>query len=149
MELHPSKFDRVRQDGSVKLKLIATRPVQEVITANASTSTHRNVAVQTGEDVQEFINSRTLTTSGTWRRRYRCKPYRGRAAMTVPIAYNSTHEKKVQAEKRKILRITILQAQLQRIRHLRKEKKKGEEEERDLQCFNEFINFTKNEFEKV
>ena len=148
MELLPSKFLRVRQDGSIKLKLRATTPDRKVSTANASISTHRNVAVQTGEEAQEFRNPRTLTPSGTWRRRYRCKPYRGRASTTIPIAHNSTQEKDVQAEERKILSITSLQAQLQRIRQHREEKKKREEEH-ELQCFSEFMHFTKNEFEKA
>ena len=126
MELHPSKFDRVHQDDSIRLKLRATRPVREVVTTNASTSTHRNVAVQTNEKAQEFRNPRTLTPSGTWRRRYRyrCKPYRGRGAMTIPIAPNSTQEKEFQEEEMKILSITSLKAQLQRIRQQQKKRKR-------------------------
>ena len=64
MKLHPNKFDRIRQDDSIRLKRKTERPVREVITANASTSVHRNVAVQAGEEVQEFKNPRTITPSG-------------------------------------------------------------------------------------
>ena len=69
--------------------------------------------------------------------------------MTVPIEHNSTQEKKVQAKERKILSITNFQVQLQRIRQQREQKQKREDDERELQCFNEFINFTRNEFEKA
>ena len=111
-----SRFDLVPQGGSVKLKVKAMRPVWEVTKANASTLTHQNVTVQIGKEAREFVSLGTLAPSGTWRRRYRCKPYRGRASITVPIAHNSTQEKEMQAEERKILSVTSLQAQLQCIR---------------------------------
>ena len=70
--------------------------------------------------------------------------------MTAPIARNSPQEKEVQAEKRKILSVTSLQSQLQRIRRQREaQKEKEEEEENELERFNEFVIFTKSEFEKV
>ena len=135
MELHPSKVDRVRQDGSVTFKERSMRSVREVVQADASTSTHQNVAVQMEEEVRTFVSLRTLAPSGTWRRRQQWKPYRGRASMTDPIAHNSTQEKGVQADARKIISITSLQSQLQKIREKREAKKEEEKKDTNSSAF--------------
>ena len=150
MELHPGKFDRVHQDGGYKSKIRMVRPVRQVEKVDASTSTHQNASVQTDdEEVQRYTNPWTLTPSERWRRRFRCKAYRGRAAMTDPIERNSTQEKGTQAEERNIRSITSLQGQLRCIRLHREEGEREEEEKHELQCFNEFIDYTKREFSKA